>query len=176
MKAMMCEANRKEDRMCGKQMEREEAALGKAQSAASPPAHRLCLKCPEPPALPGTSIHPLSRCHRAPHGHSWRNGRDFPAGCRPGCPTAAPRCGVFGAEPKRCSETGLSPTGGVPRASPPPPPPLRRAGTPSHWTLRVHLFRRCLSALTSATPLVTTGWFYLPARCCNSAQNAEHLQ
>lgn len=53
MKAMMCEANRKEDRMCGKQMERRQPS-GKGHNAQPlRPAQWLCLKWPETPGLSG---------------------------------------------------------------------------------------------------------------------------
>lgn len=67
MKAMMCEANRKEDRMCGKQMERRQP-WGRAQSAALA-AQWLCLKSPETPGIVGMSV----PCLRA--SHSTRKGR-----------------------------------------------------------------------------------------------------
>lgn len=53
MKAMMCEVNRKEDRMCGKQMERRQLS-GKGHNAQPlRPAQWLCLKWPETPGLSG---------------------------------------------------------------------------------------------------------------------------
>lgn len=53
MKAMMCEVNRKEDRMCGKQMERRQRS-GKGHNAQPlRPTQWLCLKWPETPGLSG---------------------------------------------------------------------------------------------------------------------------
>jgi len=51
MKAMMCEANRKEDRMCGKQMERRQPSGEGHNAQPLRPAQWLCLKWPETPGL-----------------------------------------------------------------------------------------------------------------------------
>lgn len=130
MKAMMCEANRKEDRMCGKQMERRQP-WGRAQSAALA-AQWLCLKSPETPGIVGMSV----PCLRA--SHSTRKGTNFAAGCCPGCLTAAP-CSGFGEEPENLLSS--SQQGWV--------------GTQTLDIRGSHL-RACPSALKSAAPLILT--------------------
>lgn len=80
MKAMMCEANRKEDRMCGKQMERRQPP-GKGHNAQPlRPAQCLCLKWLETPGLSGREGHvpPLSPASPLPPSLA---GRVFAAGC-----------------------------------------------------------------------------------------------
>lgn len=109
MKALMCEANRKEDRMCGKQMERRQPSGKGTKRGLSAPQWR-CLKWPETPGLFGTSVRSLPAASQPCTGKAGRNGWNFAAGCwvLSGLPQ---RWVVFGAEPERCPEPWDSPAG-----------------------------------------------------------------
>lgn len=152
MKAMMCEANRKEDRMCGKQMERRQPS-GKGHNAQPlRPAQWLCLKWPETPGLSGergAHSSPLPGATYAAEPCTGRLGEMggflqlVAAGGHPALSHICFFCILFGAEPERCYETGDSPVswmGQVPGPSPPPRKAGQRDGTPSHSTLWVHIF------------------------------------
>lgn len=143
MKAMMCEANRKEDRMCGKQMERRQPS-GKGHDAQPlRPAQRLCLKWPETPGISGERrARSCSLPTATSAGKAGRNGRVSAAGC---CRRPSHVCffGILlGAAPERCCGAGDSPvgrTGRVPGPSPPPRKAGQRDGAPGCSTVWVHI-------------------------------------
>lgn len=146
MKAMMCEANRKEDRMCGKQMERRQPS-GKGHNAQPlRPAQWLCLKWPETPGLWGergsrSSSRPAATSAAEPcMGRLGEMGgflQLVAAGGHPARSRICFFCILFGAEPERCCESGDSPvswTDRVPGPSPPPRKAGQKGGTPGHAT------------------------------------------
>ena len=120
MKVMMCEANRKEDRMCGKQMERRQPS-GKGHNVQPlRPAQWLCLKWPETPGLSGergarsSSLPGATSAAKTCTGRLGEMGgflQLVAAGGHPALSHVCFFCILFGAEPERCCERGDSPVG-----------------------------------------------------------------